>query len=44
MCASGAEDQNLVVLFGMLSQLEEGKFYLEDLTGHVLLDFTEAVS
>ncbi|XP_063900914.1 DNA polymerase epsilon subunit 2-like isoform X2 [Zophobas morio] len=42
MCASGAEDQNLVVLFGMLSQLEEGKFYLEDLTGHVLLDFTEA--
>ncbi len=33
-----------VVVFGLLSQLEEGKFFLEDPTGVLLLDLTRTVS
>lgn len=33
-----------VVIFGLLSQLEEGKYYLEDTTGILPLDLSQAVS
>ncbi|KAK9763417.1 DNA-directed DNA polymerase epsilon, subunit B [Basidiobolus ranarum] len=37
----GREDESFF-LFGMLTQMEDGKYYLEDLDSHVQLDFEEA--
>lgn len=37
-------DGNEFVLFGMLTQVEEGKIFLEDEDAHIELDITNAVS
>lgn len=38
-CASKASD---IIILGMLSQIKEGKYYLEDLTGAVEIDLSNA--